>query len=305
MWDLRPLRFIGRCIICGYWVYSWYIFKRGVVADVLVLEPNRKTRHVVNQAVEELQLRPIESGSWDDAVARAGREPVGIVVADWEAMVSDVDTSDSIRLAHRFKSAMLRLQSVRESAQSYAPRVILTAGATSRERYEQAHAAAITAGVDAFLGPEDLRLSTILESYLLRLVGELPPHASSAAHVADAFELPAVHLRHAESGRWDASRIAKALGVPLKTLAQSLGAKYSTVHKTPHAEALQSSLAPFGNVLAMLAQIYNDDQRAISAWLQTPQRQLGGLTPVAALCEPGRAAAVEQWAAGLWMGDVG
>jgi CheY-like chemotaxis protein len=278
------------------------------MARVVVLEPNRKTRNVVHQALEELQLRPIESGSWDDAIAQAEREPVGVVVADWEAMVSErgaTESADTMRLANRFKSAMVRLQAVREPARQYVPRVILTAGATNRERYEQAHAAAISAGVDAFLGPEDLRLSTILESYLLRLMTEYGAHESVPRHVVDAFKLPTMHLRHAESGRWDAGKIAEALGVSLKAVSQAIDAKYGTVHKTPHAEALQRALAPIGNVLAMLSQIYQNDQSAIAAWLQSPQPQLSGLTPKAALLQPGRAAAVEQWAAALWMGEVG
>jgi hypothetical protein len=300
------------------------------MSDVLMLEPNEATRSVVRQAIECMHLRPLTSESWDDALSQAERGAIGVFVADWQSLVVGLDLRDELQLTNRFRSVLAQLSATMGAP--LPPSVILTAGASSADAYESAHAAAIIAGVDVFLGPEDLRFSTILESYLARFGSERtaramsptrrapepirrapsadPVHSTTegpqyprASHVADAFDLPAAHLRDSASGRWDAKKIAAALGIELKPLAEAIHRKYGTAHKTPHALSLQDALAPLGNVLAMLAQIYGGDQQAIRAWLRGKQRQLGGQEPLAALLEPGRAPLVEQWVAGLWLGE--
>ena len=51
-------------------------------------------------------------------------------------------------------------------------------------------------------------------------------------------------LHDPESGRLDARRIAEYLDIPLRALADALGKKYTTVHKTPAAPSLQPDLRP-------------------------------------------------------------
>lgn len=110
-------------------------------------------------------------------------------------------------------------------------------------------------------------------------------------------------LQDAESGRWHASHIADALGVPLADFATTLGVSMRTIHETPDGADLQESLASFANVVAMVEDYMGGDSDRMRASLRQPQTRLGQRTPLAALRTPGHAALVEQWIAGLWLGE--
>ena len=92
-----------------------------------------------------------------------------------------------------------------------------------------------------------------------------------------AVPLPQLHDR--ESGRVDAKKVAKYLGVPLAKLAPPLGAKYRTLFKTPAAESVQDSLRPIKRVLTILNEMIGD-QSTVRAWLNSPHVDLGMRTPV-------------------------
>jgi hypothetical protein len=74
------------------------------------------------------------------------------------------------------------------------------------------------------------------------------------------------------------------------------------LHKTPDATSVQSSLAPFANVLAMLDEVYDGDASRVLQWLETEQATLRGQTPRAALLTPGGARGVEQFITNAWLG---
>ena len=80
------------------------------------------------------------------------------------------------------------------------------------------------------------------------------------------------------TGRLDAERIARYLSVPLSKLAVVLGRKYSTLHKTPAAPAVQPALASLKHTLDMLDEVLGD-RAVILAWLNSPHPDLGGRTP--------------------------
>ena len=293
-------------------------------AVVLVLEPDQETRQVVQQALADLQLRPVVSGSWGDASREAERRTLDLVIADWRAMVDDEPApGDGLVLTNRLRCAMSHLRSHQHRADRPGGRrplgFVVTSGPRATPMHDLIHAAAIAAGAEAYLVAEDLRDPRILESYLTRFLEQTAllaqresmdtvawrAVAPSPRHVAEVFDLPIADLRDDTTGRWDAARIAAALGIELRVLVHAIGARYGTVHKTPHSEAVQPALAPFGNVLAMVRQVYGGDDRRVRKWLNQPQQALGGLSPLHALRQPGQAMIVEQWVAGLWTGDGG
>ncbi|MCC6769774.1 MAG: DUF2384 domain-containing protein [Gemmatimonadaceae bacterium] len=126
---------------------------------------------------------------------------------------------------------------------------------------------------------------------------------SATRHITDDFELPVARLQDAESGRWHAGRIADALGVPLADFASMLGVHGRMIDETPDGAELQAPLAAFANIVAMVQNCMGDDADRMRAWLRQPQARLGHRTPLAALETPGQAVLVEQWIAGLWLGE--
>ena len=118
-------------------------------------------------------------------------------------------------------------------------------------------------------------------------------------------DLPSVaeRLRDPESRRWHALRIAAALGVSVADLAGMLGTNEHAIRQTPDGTDLQGRLAPFANILAMAQDYYLGDENRTREWLIQPQARLGGRSPLDALRIPGRAPVIEQWIAGIWLGD--
>lgn len=127
-------------------------------------------------------------------------------------------------------------------------------------------------------------------------------------HITEAFDLPTARLRDDLSGRWHALRIAEALGVPPAELAAMIradGAEHealAAIHHAPDGVDLQERLAPVANILAMVSDYHGGDDAIVRAWLGLPQPRLGGRTPLDALRE-GHAVAMEQWIAGVWLGE--
>lgn len=126
---------------------------------------------------------------------------------------------------------------------------------------------------------------------------------SNARHVTDDFDLRVARLRDAESGRWHAAYIADAIGVPLAEFATMVGVHVRTLHETPDGAEMQKPLASYANIVAMVDDYMGADADIVRTWLRQPQARLGHRSPLAALETPGRAPIVEQWIAGVWLGE--
>lgn len=122
-------------------------------------------------------------------------------------------------------------------------------------------------------------------------------------HVAEVFDLPDGSLRLPESRLWSPLRIAAALGVPMEEFAGMLDLSNSAIHETPDAAEVQARLAPFANILAMAQDYYVGDENRTREWLIQPQARLDGRSPLDALRIPGQAPLIEEWIAGIWLGD--
>ena len=94
--------------------------------------------------------------------------------------------------------------------------------------------------------------------------------------------LPGLH--DAETGRIDAAKVAEFIGVPLADLARGIGARYTTVHKTPASPALQAALAPIKRSLEVLDQVVGN-RGSVRAWLNSQHPDLGLRTPLQAIVE--------------------
>lgn len=286
--------------------------------EALVLEPDQEARKQIDQALRSFPLTTVTPGDLSEALNRAAESPVALVIADFDMLSGTRRLREPARSTDRLREAILRFRQSEERRPPRASRARpMAVIVTSPRGTVAAHAAALEAGADLFLSAAEAANETILGAYVARLLrerrgraegiledssGDVERPASEAPRIAEAFALPTDPLR-SESGRLDATRIAELANVPLRRLAAAIGVKYGTLHKTPDAPAVQTALAPFANVLAMLNQVYGGDARRLRAWLETPQAALGERPPREVLLEPGGVQGVEQFITGAWLGE--
>ncbi len=94
--------------------------------------------------------------------------------------------------------------------------------------------------------------------------------------------LPELH--NPDSGRLDARLMADYLSIPLARLADAIGKKYASLHKTPDAPAVQDALFPIKRSLEILTRVI-EDHSTILAWLNSPHPDLGQRTPLQVMLE--------------------
>jgi hypothetical protein len=126
--------------------------------------------------------------------------------------------------------------------------------------------------------PKPVEVDDLLARVQRVLARREPPPAPSPPR----FSVRLRELHDAETGRIDASKVAEFIGVPLADLARGMGARYTTVHKTPTSPALQDALAPIKRSLEILDQVVGD-RRSVRAWLNSQHPDLGMRTPLQAI----------------------
>lgn len=82
------------------------------------------------------------------------------------------------------------------------------------------------------------------------------------------------------SGRLDAARIAKVMGVPVATIARAVGRKAPGVRKSPDASSLQKSLRRLYRIWVTLVDLHADDQLHARIFLNAPNRNLDNHAPI-------------------------
>jgi hypothetical protein len=98
------------------------------------------------------------------------------------------------------------------------------------------------------------------------------PNTLTLRHIAPDLHAP-------DSGRLDAARVARLLGVPLAELARLMGKRPGTVAKTPDAPALQPALRVFEMIAAPMLHMTGTSER-LRAWLNAPNSSLAGESPM-------------------------
>ncbi len=87
-------------------------------------------------------------------------------------------------------------------------------------------------------------------------------------------------LFNPQSGRLDAVRIAKAMGVPVTTIAAAIGHKAPSVRKSPDASNLQQSLRKLYHVWVTLVDLYAGNKLHARIFLNAPNRHLDNRAPI-------------------------
>ncbi len=115
--------------------------------------------------------------------------------------------------------------------------------------------------------------------YRLQRLLELPA-APASVLTAPAPSLGGLlpELHDPRSGRLDARRLADRFGLPLTTLARTLGREYTTIHRTPASRAIQDGLRIYLRIASALHRLVGSDVAA-RVWLNAPNPDLGSEMP--------------------------
>lgn len=113
--------------------------------------------------------------------------------------------------------------------------------------------------------------------------GEPAPPSSLTDHepmssVAEDGGIEGAELRDPGSGRLDATRIAKRLGVPVSSLAGVAGVSQQALSLRPDAKRAQAGLLALARVIATLDAALLPQQQRI--WLRAPNPRLNGSPPI-------------------------
>ena len=124
--------------------------------------------------------------------------------------------------------------------------------------------------------------------------------ASSAREAVAAYAPVAPTLHDPRTHRIDAIRLANYLDVPLSAIARAAGKNYKAVFKSPASAPLQPGLAPIHRTVVALERALGGQTRVL-AWLNSPNGELDGKTPLA-LVMAGKAAIVTDLVEGTLAG---
>lgn len=133
-------------------------------------------------------------------------------------------------------------------------------------------------------------------------VSALPSPAERLARAAEWVRVDAPTLRDPESGRFDAKRIAAALGISLARLAPAAGVSQQALSAKPDSPRAQAGLQSVARVLAALDELLPSEQQRM--WLNMPRAQFDGATPLA-LIEQGQAESLARAVQAALEGDPG
>lgn len=86
-------------------------------------------------------------------------------------------------------------------------------------------------------------------------------------------------LHDPDSGRIDAKRVSEFLGLSVAELGRLIGRSRAALHKTSAAPAIQAKLEPLAGISASLLRLVGSPEAA-RIWLNSPNPELGGATPM-------------------------
>jgi hypothetical protein len=246
----------------------------------LLLEPKGPEQQRLQAALEHLGLEVTVSGSVEEAELVLEREPISIVIADYDLFV----------LRHEPRVTF------------NVPVMVLT----ESPALPPAHAAAINAGAELVLDVAAFAQPPVLKHYvnaLTRGFARQREPVPKAPSVAEAFALAAPELQD-ESGRLDARRVADFLDVPLKSLVTGLADErtYKAVFKTPNGTTAQTILQPVFNIIATLQRGFGGDRSSVLRWLRTSRAELRDQAPLDVMLKPGQIRAVSALVSQAWLG---
>lgn len=87
------------------------------------------------------------------------------------------------------------------------------------------------------------------------------------------------------TGRFDASRLAKALNLTTKEMAEILHRTPRGLLKNPDSQQLQSEMTRIVQMIVQLRELLDGSMEYVRIWLRSPHPDLGGRTPLSYLIE--------------------
>ena len=145
---------------------------------------------------------------------------------------------------------------------------------------------AMRAGADEVLYQPELSSPRLVWQRIGGLIGPVPETSAAPEPAATessrrgVLAITATDLR-APTGRLDATRVAKRLGVPVARLATVVGVSRQALSQTPDSAGIQAALEPIGRLLHLLHDAFSPDDTA--KWLRACHKSLDGVSPLDAV----------------------
>jgi len=105
----------------------------------------------------------------------------------------------------------------------------------------------------------------------------LQEQIQSLLRSAGGLQVTLPELHDEASGRIDAQKLARYMGVPLARLAEAWHLNYKAIHRNPSAESAQPPLKPVKRALEILHEFFQKPE-TVRVWLNTPHPDLDGRT---------------------------
>lgn len=110
----------------------------------------------------------------------------------------------------------------------------------------------------------------------------------------ETLRISAPEFFNPQSGRLDATRIARGLNMPVTTIAVAIRRKAATVRQHPDGNSLQSELRRIYRIWVTLLELAKGDKTLARQFLNAPNRALGHRAPIE-LFETGDLASFETY----------
>jgi hypothetical protein len=102
-------------------------------------------------------------------------------------------------------------------------------------------------------------------------------------------------------GRFEPRKVAAAVGLSMRQLADCLEVSVDAVQMSPPPPGLEERLEPFAMVIGIVRDVYGGDSNRVRTWLRTPRPELEGTTPIDTMCMPAGIQRVIQFVLGAWL----
>ena len=109
---------------------------------------------------------------------------------------------------------------------------------------------------------------------VLRGGGETTNESALAKRFAQRALAPLIPDLRGRHGRFEARRIASAIGITPQQFADCLEVSLDAVQKSPPPPGLEERLEPFAMVISIVRDVYGGDSKRVRTWLRTPRPEL-------------------------------
>lgn len=234
-----------------------------MTALALIIEPEEETRDSAVELLEKQGFGATTFAQWESGMDAIISQGTTFCLVEAKTLDEHIEILDKIRSVDESLPVFVVGSGLSRASQNAALEAGMVQHVLDWDK-------AIDAAVQTFR-------ATLKRASLWRGASALVHEEMMFAHPPSSIA-PINELHDDATGRVDAQHVAEYLGVPLAFVATAINRKYSTVAKTPAAEALQPALHDFKRVIEVLQHVLGD-RASVRIWMNTPHPDLDYKSP--------------------------